>query len=297
MQIRILNRISQCAIVSSFLLLVDSENVFYVYSIHSTPKLLFETTEFQHDLIRVHSLASSFFIIVANSRQLFQIDTERPLKLRHVADIKFECSSLLSTLLPERLALFILSNDHSMLAIWDYNENKITCSSTQLDKTMKIEKLYALPTDLVLYDHNQRVHLWRIGGGNKKTITLERADILEIKSNRLVLLNQTVNKLIIYDVKEMLRGEIRLKIPLSALCLTDDGKYLIGLSSKESILLMYQVNNCKLLEKLFVEHLTPLIQATKDRFFLCRNSELILMSVAERSTIQLKRLEINKLSI
>jgi WD40 repeat protein len=191
--------------------------------------------------------------------------------------------------MPERSTLFVLSDDHTTLAIWDANSSSIRYRSLKLDKTIKIMTMHILSTALVFHDSNQQVHL-QIIDDDKPIINLGRSDILQTKLNYVALFDQTQNILTIYDVKENRRGERRSNISCDALCFTSDGKYLFGISHKHSILLMYEVNTGKRLEKLFIENLSPLIQATKDCVVLSRNNKLFMMLIAGKGRSPLKRL-------
>ena len=83
MQLRIAYPIAQLAIVSSSLLLLNAENTLLIYSIESIPKLLLKTMEFQHHSIKIHALASSFFVIDGPERQLHQLDVTSPFQFHH----------------------------------------------------------------------------------------------------------------------------------------------------------------------------------------------------------------------
>ena len=153
---------------------------------------------------------------------------------------------------------------------------------------IQIKKIHALPTGLILYDNDCQVYL-KFSDKEMKMIVLGRADLVEIKNNRLALLDKTKNEIIIYDVDKLLRGKIRVKLSLDILCFTEDGQYLFGISHKQSLLLMYAAENGKCLEKIFIENLSVCIQATMDRLILSRNKELLLMSIVGKRTSTLKR--------
>ncbi len=288
MQLHVSNEVAQFAIASSHILILDSQDILSIHSICSTPNVLFKSTKFQHRFVKIYSVALSFFIIDGHTRQLFRIDAKLPHEIHSVAYLKFECRSLLSAVTSEYRTLFILSDDHTMLAIWNSNENTIKYLQIQLNQNVKVEKIYALPTALVFHDYNHKVHLQRIDN-TTKVVNLECADILTTKSNRLALLDKTENTLVIYDVNLMLRGKIQLQTSCDALCFTEDENYLFVVSHKESMLLMYRVDNGKRVEKLFIENLSVLIQATTNRLILTRNNKLLLISIAEKGSSSLKR--------
>jgi WD40 repeat protein len=289
-QFNVSTAISQFAINSSYVLLVTLENTLSIHSIDVTPKLLFKTNKFQHNCLKVYSVLSFFYIIDSSTAQLFVIDIEKPLAIQSVAQFKFECRSLVSNVMLDRSTLCVLSDDQSTLAIWDVNSSTITYRPVKLDKTTKIMAMHTLSSAVVFHDSNQQVHLQMIDD-EKPMVNLGRCDILETKLNYLALFDQTVNTLIIYDVMEKRRGERRPNISCDSLCFSNDGKYLFGIALKKSILLMYEVNTGKCVEKLFVENLSPLIQATKDRLVLSCNDKLFMMSIAGRNASPFKRLE------
>jgi hypothetical protein len=155
-------------------------------------------------------------------------------------------------------------------------------------KTIKIKNFYTMSTILIFHDIDQRVHLWHIYD-NKSIITADHADILEITNNRIILLNQSLDKMIIYYVKKMLHSEIQLEKQCDAFCLTDDAKYLFGVDYKKSTLFMYQVSTRECYETLFIENISPSIQATIDRLILSCTNDPILISISERGMSSLKR--------
>jgi hypothetical protein len=237
----------------------------------------------------VYSNLSFFYIIDGKTAELFIIDIKKPLELRSVAHFKFECRSLVSNLIPERSTLFVLSDDHSTLAIWDATSNTTTYRSLKFDKSIKIMAMHTLSNALVFHDSNHQAYLQMIDN-EKPIINLGRGDILKTKLNYIALFDQTVNTLIIYDVNENRRGERQSNMSCDALCFTDDGKYLFGIVLKHSALMMYEVNTGKRLEKLFIENLSLLIQSTKDRLVVSLNNELVVLSIAGRDASPLKRL-------
>ncbi len=237
MQLRVSQAISQLTIITSYLLVLNCENILFIYSIDSISQLLYQTNEFQHHPVKVYSLDSSFFIIDAHTSQLFQIDTNHPIELQNVAYFNFNCHSLLSVIVPKETKLFILSDDHSILAMWNVHERTIKFLPVLIDKNIKIREISVLDMVLIFYDNDQRTHLWNID--NEQNIVTLDHHFSKTNGNCLYFFKDTENKCLIYDVKERLYNEIELKMPCNAFCLTEDGKYLFGISEKESLLLMY----------------------------------------------------------
>ena len=289
MRLHIINSISQTAITASYLLLLDSQNVLSIYSIDSTAKLLFRTTEFQSDLIKIHSLVSSFIIINSHTQEIFQMDTKPPFDLLKIADLKFEFCSLLSTVESEKSRLYVLSDDQSSLAIYDTNKKTIVYCPMLFNGTTKIKEIFASSTALVFADTNRRVHVCHIDQ-EMAQITLD-ADFLERKNSCHILADPSGNKWCLYNMESNFHGEIQLETACDVCCFTEDYKYLFGISSKESLLFMYRVADGQCVEKLFIENLSPLIQVSKDYLVLKRNDELLIILITEKDISSLKRLE------
>ncbi|CAF0944155.1 unnamed protein product [Didymodactylos carnosus] len=230
-------------------------------------------------VIDIHSLGHTFFIIDGEKCQLLRIDTQSPFKLQTVTHIKFSIDIQLTFTLAEQSKLFIVSRDYSSLAIWNANSNTLTYQSIPFDRHPRINRILALPSALVYRDSEAQVYLYE-SEPEMKRILLGRADVFESIGQRLALFDQANRRLIMYDVSRKLRGTIRLRTPLKTLCFTGDGQYLLGISCEKSLLLMYSVNNGKLLQKLFFDNLSPWLQATTDRLVLYRRNELVLLVVA-----------------
>jgi WD40 repeat protein len=287
MQLQTSFPVTQLATIASYVLLSSSDNALYIYSISSTPELLYQTNEFQHHSVKLYSLGLCFFIIDAHTSQLFQIDTDHSFELHNIAHLNFACRSLLSTIIADRAKLFILADDHSRLAIWNVQEGTIKFIPILLENNIKITEICALETCLVLYDNNQRAHLWDI---ENEHIILTRDHHLR-ETN--IIEHTSGNKWFFYDAKtDRLCAQIGLKTFCDVFCFTEDGKYLFGISQKESLLLMYRVDNGELLEKLFIENLLPHIQVFKDRLILSSSNELFLLCITETDSPSLKRYKI-----
>jgi WD40 repeat protein len=288
MQLRMSFAITQSATIGTYLLLLNSENTLVIYSISSTPELLYQTNQFQYHSIKVYPLGLCFLIIDAHTNQLSQIDTDHSFELHNIAHLDFACRSLLSTIMADRAKLFILADDYSILAMWNVQERTIKCIPTLLDNKIKIREICVLETFLVFYDNNQRAHLWNIE--NEHIILTLDHHLCQTNINCLTLIEHTGNKWFFYDTKkDRLRVEIRLETSCDVLCFTEDGKYLFGISQKESLLLMYRDDDGQLLEKLLIENLSSHIQVSKDRLILNSNNELLLLSITGRDSSSLKR--------
>lgn len=241
-------------------------------------------------MVKLHSLSSSFVILNGSTRQIFELNPMAQLELHVVTPIKFEHRSLLSDITRDRSTIYILSDNYSTLAVWNVETRAIKYHSMQFDTDTTIEKLYALSAALVFYDTSHRIHLKYLDKTRKMGV-LERADLFETAGSRLALYDRTTNKLITYDISKKLRGEIQLETTLDALCFTKDGEYLFAIGQKESLLMMYQVDNGKRLEKLFIENLSVFIQATRDYLLVSRMDEVLFMSINAGDKCLSKRYE------
>ena len=288
MQLRTPFTITQSATLGSHVLLFNSDNTLFIYSIDSTPKLLCQTNEFQHRSVKVYSLDSCFVIVDAQTSQLFQIDTDNSFELHTIAHLNFVCRSLLSTITNDRAKLFVLADDHSILAMWNVQERTMKFIPTLLENDVKIREICALETRLVFYDNDHRAYAWDIENGHI-ILTLEH-HLSKMAPNYFTLTEHTGNKWFFYDAKlDSLRAKIEMEPFCDVLCFTEDGKYLFGISQKQSLLLMYRVDDGQLLEKLFIENLSPHIQVSKDRLILSSNNGLLLLGLTETDLLSLKR--------
>lgn len=286
-KLHIINSVSQIAITASYLLLLDSQNALSIYSIDSTAKLLFRTTEFQSNLIKIHSLVSAFLIINSHTREVFQMDAKPPFDLLKMADLKFEYCSLLSTVGSEKSRLYLLSDDQSSLAICDTNEKTVVYRPILFNDTIKIKGIYVSSTALVFVDNNGQVHVWHIGQDIDQT-TLD-GDFLESKNSCQILADSSGNKWFLYNMKGNFHGEIQLETACDVWSFTEDNKYLFGISCKQSLLFIYRVADGQCVEKIFIEDLSPLIQVSKNYLVLKRNNELLLILITEKDISLLRR--------
>jgi hypothetical protein len=196
----------------------------------------------------------------------------------------------LSVISFDQSILFILSDDHSTLAVYNSNENTIKYLPIQIDKNIKIKKIYSVSKALIFHDNNNQVYLqYILNDNNNSIISLEHADILTTKNNCIALLDHSVKQLIIYDIEKFSYGIIRLKTLCDTLCFSEDEKYLFGISSKESFLCMYQIDNGKCLEKLFIENISLFIQTITNRIILNCNNQLVFILINKETTRMLDK--------
>ena len=291
MDLKISTGISQFTLLPAYILLLDSYNTLYLYSISSTPELLFKTNELKQSIIKLYSLSSSFIILDGYTRQIFELNPLTQFQLHVINNIEFAYRSLLSDITHDRSTIFILSDNYSTLARWNSITQAIEYHSIQLHLKTTIEQVYALPSALLFRDNSQRIHLNYLDDIQTR-VTLGCADFVRTAGTRLGLFDSSTNQLITYDISKKLRGEIQLETFLDALCLTKDGEYLFGICQKDSLLFMYQMNTGKCLEKLFIENLSGFIQATRDRLIITRLDEILLIAINPENNARFERYSI-----
>jgi hypothetical protein len=170
--------------------------------------------------------------------------------------------------------------------MWNMQDRTMKFIPMLFENNIEIKEICALETDLVFYDDKQRAHLLNMK--NEYTILTRVHHLREANT-----IDHIGNKWFFYDAKtDKLCAKIESEIFCNVFCFTEDGKSLFGISQKESLLLMYRVDDGELLEKLFIENLMPHIQVFKDRLILSSNDELFLLCITEMDSSSLKRYKI-----
>lgn len=278
MDLKISTKISQFALLSSYILLLDSYNTLYLYSICSTPELLFKSNELKVSVVKLYSLSSSFIILDGNTRQIFELNPLLQFHLHVINNIEFPHRYLLTDITHDQSTIFILSDNYSTLAKWNSSTHTIDYYSIDIHLKTTIEQIYVISSALIFRDNSQRIYMKYLDDIHNR-ISLGRADLVQTSATRLALFDSSTNKLITYDISNKLRGEIQSETFLDALYFTENGDYLFGICQQQSLLFMYQVNTGKCLEKLFIENLSIFIQTTRDRLIVTQLDETLLMAI------------------
>lgn len=283
-QFQLSNEISQVTIITSHILLVDSDNSIFVYTLGDATTPVFNTNRFQFNVIRVYSLSSMFYIVDGTTSDLFVLDVEKPLQLEKKVHLRFSCRTLVTSLIADQSLSYVLSEDQSTVAMWNSSTDTLSYSSLKFENHVRVKRMYALTLALVFYGDNRCAYV-QIKGAEESMMNCGSADLIATKTNLLALFDRTEKKLTIYDLEAKQRGERHPNVSCDTLCFTDDGKYLFGLSLGESILFMYDVHTGKRLERLFIEDLSSsYMAATSDLLILNCREKLSLLSITGKDS-------------
>ncbi|CAF1262624.1 unnamed protein product [Rotaria magnacalcarata] len=270
---------------AAHILCVDEKNILSIYSLHSS-KFLWTTKSFENKKLQIHSTQSSFILICLQTKQIFQIDTTKSCDLKILVQLNIDCH--LSTISSNNL-LYIISNDQKTLIEFNVNnQNMKSLSPIQLQST-KIIQLYSISDHLIFHTDDNQVYLWR---NEKVPISkLEKASRLMLK-HRLVLVCTDNKVLVLYDLKENLRGEIQLTHDAGqceAISLSDysnEGHQYLFTICSDRLLRMYNVSNGKQLAKLFInKDLYPFIGILNNRLLLKVTNQLCIIKIIDKKTL------------
>ena len=264
---------------SSHALIIQENNHLSMYSL-ITSKLLWTNDQFQDENLRIHSIDSSFVCI--SSKEVFLLDTQ---SLQWKSLIQLSNDVLLSTMTSNN-RLYLLSSDLLEVNLID---SKTTNFFLTEFHSKKINQLDSIADQLMLHTDDEQISLW--SRENQRVIFLEKASNYLVKDHRLVLVANDNSSLILYDLKEKLRGLIPLDEDLGqceALQLSEQNQqseqYLFTISH-DGFLRMYTVSNGKQLCKLFIHsNLSASILVIKQRVLLQVDEQLCLIQILDKKT-------------
>jgi len=271
--------------ISFHILVLNEKNILSIYSL-KTSKLLWTTNEFQYKKLQIHSLQSSFIFICLQTKEIFLIDT-KSFELKNLTQLPNDC--LLSTVTSNN-RLYIISNDQATLLEFNINNQKLTILRRIQLNSAKIIQLYSVSDYLVFHTDDNQMHLW--WKENQRITQLEKAFRLISKDNRFVLVCTDNKTLILYDLKEKLRGTIQLDDDAGqceAINLSDnnnkqDEQYLF-IICHDRFLRMYCVSNGKQLAKLFIhKDLYPFIGILNNRLLLKIADHLCIIKILDKKS-------------
>jgi len=273
--------------ISSHILVINEKNILSIYSL-KTSKLLWITNEFEHKKLQIHSLQSSFIFICLQTKNIFLIDTNL-FELKNLIQLPYDC--LFSTITSNN-RLYIISNDQTTLIEFDINnQNLKILSSIQLNST-KIVQLYSVSDCLVFHTDDYQINLW--WKENERITQLEKASRLISKDNRLVLVCIDNKTLILYDLKEKLRGTIQLDDDTSQceaveLSNDDNNQQYLFIICQNRFLRIYSVSNGKQLTKLFIhKDLYSFIGILNNHLLLKINDHLCISKIITKKSLTKK---------
>jgi WD40 repeat protein len=251
-----------------------------------TSKLVWTTNEFEHKKLQIHSLQSAFIFICLQTKEIFQIDTNS-FELKNLTRLPIDC---LSSTIKSDNRLYILSNDQTTIVEFNINnQNLKILPSIQLNSS-KIIQLSSVADYLILHTDDNQIFLW--WKETEPIIQLEKSSRLISKDHRLVLLCADDKNLILYDLKEKLRGIIQLDDDAGqceALCLSDYHKeceqYLF-IICHDRCLRMFRVADGKQVTKIFIhEDLDPFIGFLNNRLLLKVSNHLCIIKLIDQKSL------------
>lgn len=278
--------------ISSHILLLDSNNIISIYSLDNSETTIFKTDRFQLNTIQVYALSSVFYIFDGTTSELFAVNIRKPLQLEKKVCIQFVCRNLVTSIMVDQSLLCILSEDQSSLAMWNTMTDTLSYISLAFEKAGRIKQMYPLSNAFIFASDDQYIYL-DIENPEESMMTLTSSDLIATKNNFLALFDRKQKTLLIYDFATKQRGERHPEVSCDKLYFTDDAKYLFGVALKESILFMYDVRTGKRLEKLFIDNLSSAcIGTTNDVLVIRSNEQLLLYSIVGKDSVLLNERDI-----
>jgi hypothetical protein len=275
--------------ISSHILVLNEKNILSIYSLKSS-ELLWTTSEFQNSKLQIHSLQSSFIIICLQTKLIFQIDTIS-FRLKNLTQLSSDC--LLSTVISNN-RIYIISNDQRTFVEFNINNMNLTILPAIQLKSVKINQLFSVSDYLVFRTDDNQIYLW--WKETEPLTQLEKASRLVSKDNRLVLVCPDNKTLILYDLKEKLRGTIQLDDnagQIEAIDLSDNHnneyeQYLF-LICQDRFFRIYCVSNGKQLAKLFIHtDLNPFIGVLNNHLLLKVANRLCIIKIINEKLLTKK---------
>lgn len=267
---------------SSHVLVIHENNHLTMYSL-ITSKLLWTNDQFRDENLRIHPTDSSFICISSN--EVYLLDTQS-FQLKSLVQISNEV--FLSTVTSNNRLYLLASNQQNLLEVNLINSKLTNFSLTEFH-SKKINRFDSIADQLLFHTDDEQIFLWN--REKQRIISLEKASNYLIKDHRLVLVANDDSSLILYDLKDKLRGLIPLDEDLGqceALQLSEQNQqseqYLFTISH-DGFLRMYSVSNGKQLCKLFIHsNLWASIVVIKQRVLLQVDEQLCIMKIIDRKT-------------
>jgi WD40 repeat protein len=270
---------------SSHVLVTNEKNILSIYSL-KTSQLSWTTDDFQSKNLQIHVLQSSFIFICLQTKQIFLIDTQS-FELKNLVQLPKDC--LLSTVTSNN-RLYVISNDQTTLIEFNIKNSNLTILPLVELNSKRIMQLYSVSDYLVFHTDDNQIYLW--WRENERMNQLEKASHFISKDHRLVLVSTDNENLILYDLKEKLRGTIRLDDnagQCEVINLSDNyqesEQYLFTICH-DRFLRMYSVSNGKQLGKLFIHtKLDPFIGILNHRLLLKVDDHLCIMKMIDQKSL------------
>ena len=269
---------------SSDLLLCAEDRTLSVYSLPSG-KLRWTNKEFQQKKLHIHPLASSFLLICSSTGDVSQLDTDS-LAMKHLGQVPVDYSLHTTT---SNNRLYTISNDRTKLVEFDIDRATMVVLPLIQSTASTITRLSSVSKHLIFHADDEQVYLW--WNENQPISQLEKASKLISKDHRLVLVGADGQTLILYDLKNKLRGTIPLEKEAGqcdALCLSDNhsdyDQYLFTICH-DRFLRIYRVESGQQLTKVFIgKDLQPFIGIVNHHLVLRVAEHLTVLKILEKKS-------------
>ena len=272
---------------SSHVLLVDEKNNLSIYNL-KTADLIWTTDQFEDQKLQIHSLQSTFILIGLQTKEICYIDMNT-LKLKTLAQLQNDC--LFSTVVDHRL--YIIATDQTTLLEFDITQKTLRNLSPVALNSKQIVRLGSVSNNLIFHTNDHQINLWK--RRKEQIIQLEKALDFISKDNRLVLLSTDNQTIILYDLKEKLRGTIQLDAnagQCKAMNLNEynsQSEQYLFLLCEDEFLRMYTVSNGKQLAKVFIHtNLHPFIGILNNRLLLKVENQLCIIQIIDKNSLSKK---------
>ncbi|CAF0780930.1 unnamed protein product [Didymodactylos carnosus] len=273
-------------IVLSYLLVLDSNNNVYIYSIETGVKQCLFKTIFDSS-VYIHSFEESFYILDSCHSTLSKIviTADGNPTLIYLTELKFEYKTMISTVTQSKLA--ILADNYSSLALYDMVTQTLEYISTADHLLYDIRKIYGMTNNatIILHDNTNHFRIWNTETNVQPHIKLGYADIYDLKTDRFVKYKRNTtngihHQLVTYDLNRKLRGQITIKSKCDKLCLNESGTYLFVIDKDTRQLYMFRIEDGKQIGKLFIENIRE-IRATNDYLIISKSNTLLVTMIAD----------------
>ncbi len=272
--------------ISSHVLVINEKNTLSIYSL-KTSQLSWITDDFQSKTrLQIHALETSFIVICLQTKQIFLIDT-KSFELKKLVQLSEDCR--LSTMTSNN-RLYIIPTDQTILIEFNIENSKLTILPLIELNSKRIMQLYSIVDYLVFHTDDHQIYLW--WNEHERINQLEQTSYFISKDYRLVLVSMDNQNLILYDLKEKLRGTIQLDDntgQCEAINLSENyqqsEQYLFTICH-DRFLRIYSVSNGKQLGKLFIHiKLDPFIGIINHRLLLKVDDHLCIMKIIHQKSL------------
>ncbi|UJR24207.1 hypothetical protein I4U23_027173 [Adineta vaga] len=243
--------------------------------------------------INVHSTRNGDFLVLTNTGLLFSIiqqsNENQQIIFNKTNDIqlKTKCSMMFSCIITlDSIEHFVvLADDLQSMTIW--TETYLIYINIDQTSYLKSRHLKSISTEqtqdfILLHFDNKLLILCHIEldeskkNGSIKMIPLDTIDMFSFTVDYLAAVNNEQHLLNLYNIRSQNHYKsIQLENVCEQMCLNTSGTYIFTLS-KRRILLMYRINDCRQLAKLFLYDFVLSMKANNDFIVLAMNDRRLL---------------------